>query len=139
MTWHHTPNRLSAAGGMSGGVEQGGDVPCGGGGAEHQGPAALQVPHGPSGLRRQALAALGVRRGDPQGPGAPRLLGGATVEELSAGLAATGTDALVYLMAGVPTPARVFPGRALIVTPGAEPVALALPGLYRPGSAALDR
>ncbi|SCE17420.1 hypothetical protein GA0115236_13827, partial [Streptomyces sp. IgraMP-1] len=31
---------------MSGGVEQGGDAPCGGGGAEHQGPAALQVPHG---------------------------------------------------------------------------------------------
>ncbi|AWL30866.1 CHAT domain-containing protein [Streptomyces albidoflavus] len=100
---------------------------------------ADDAPPVPSGLRRQALAALGVRRGDPQGPGAPRLLGGATAAELSAGLAATGTDALVYLMAGVPTPARDFPGRALIVTPGAEPVALALPGLYRPGSAALDR
>ncbi|MFB8415190.1 CHAT domain-containing protein [Streptomyces albidoflavus] len=97
------------------------------------------APPVPSGLRRQALAALGVRRGDPQGPGAPRLLGGATADGLAAGLAATGTDALVYLMAGVPTPARDFPGRALILTPGAEPVALALPGLFRPGSAALDR
>ncbi|KAB8166363.1 CHAT domain-containing protein [Streptomyces sp. 3MP-14] len=93
----------------------------------------------PSGLRRAALSALGVR---PRRGGeftlARRLLRTATTRELTAGLAATGTDALVYLLPGQ-TAGAVIPGRALILRPGAEPRGLPLPELTLPGSPPLER
>ncbi|MEL5956499.1 CHAT domain-containing protein, partial [Streptomyces sp. CLV115] len=102
-----------------------------------------QVPDGtppiPSGLRRKALKALGAVRGATEGPGTRPLLGATGPAELSAGLAATGTDALVYLVAGVPTADGGFPGRALILRPGAAPAAVALPELLQSGSPPLDR
>ncbi|MFG3529964.1 CHAT domain-containing protein [Streptomyces sp. NPDC047917] len=102
-----------------------------------------QVPDGtppiPSGLRRKALKALGAGRGATEGPGARPLLGATGPAELSAGLAATGTDALVYLVAGVPMANGEFPGRALILRPGAAPAAVALPELLQSGSPPLDR
>ncbi|MFC9244720.1 CHAT domain-containing protein [Streptomyces sp. NPDC057136] len=90
----------------------------------------------PSGLRRKVLAALGVKRGAPEGSGTQRLVGAADPAELSAGLTAAGADALVYLVAGM---GRVgFPGRALILRPGADPVTVDLPELLYPGSPPLD-
>ncbi|MGW6054289.1 CHAT domain-containing protein [Streptomyces sp. NPDC055189] len=112
---------------------------------DHSGAAAaLEVadPAGsspiPSGLRRRVLAALGVNRGASEGSGAQRLLGTTDPAELSAGLAAAGADALVYLVAGIKTADGLFPGRALILRPGALPVTLDLPQLRYPGSPPLD-
>ncbi|WP_225094737.1 CHAT domain-containing protein [Streptomyces sp. CoH27] len=93
----------------------------------------------PSGLRRRALAVLGVRPGAGERPGVRQLPGVAGVAELTAGLAATGTDALVYLVAGMPLPNGPAPGHALILRPGAEPAVLPLPHLMVPGSAPLER
>ncbi|MFE4372683.1 CHAT domain-containing protein [Streptomyces sp. NPDC056835] len=93
----------------------------------------------PSGLRRKALEVLGVRRDAQGGPGIGQLVGAADVTELTAGLAATGTDALVYLVAGMPLPGNSFPGRALILRPGAGPTTLPLPELMVPGSPPLER
>ncbi|MFD4116631.1 CHAT domain-containing protein [Streptomyces niveus] len=92
----------------------------------------------PSGLRRRVLAALGVNRGAPQGPATRLLLGATDPAELSAGLAAAGTDALVYLVAGMKTADDLFLGRALILRPGAPPVTVDLPKLRYPGSPPLD-
>ncbi|WP_331734235.1 CHAT domain-containing protein (plasmid) [Streptomyces atratus] len=102
-----------------------------------------QAPDGappiPSGLRRKALKALGVRRGATEGSGSQRLLGATGPAELSAGLAATGTDALVYLVPGASVSNGTFPGRALILRPGAAPEAITLPELLRHGSPPLTR
>ncbi|MEV4999085.1 CHAT domain-containing protein [Streptomyces niveus] len=92
----------------------------------------------PSGLRRRVLAALGVNRGAPQGPATRLLLGATDPAELSAGLAAAGTDALVYLVAGIKTADDLLLGRALILRPGAPPVTVDLPNLRYPGSPPLD-
>ncbi|MYR42114.1 CHAT domain-containing protein, partial [Streptomyces sp. SID5910] len=100
-------------------------------------PAAGEPPV-PSGLRRRALAVLGVRPGAGEGAGTRQFVGTADVAELSAGLAATGTDALVYLLPGRPISSRPLPGHALILRPGAGPVMLPLPDLLLPGSAPLD-
>ncbi|MFE3945733.1 CHAT domain-containing protein [Streptomyces sp. NPDC059118] len=97
------------------------------------------TPPIPSGLRRKVLKALGAGRGATDGPGTPPLLGATGPADVSAGLAATDTDALVYLMAGVPTANGGFPGRALILRPGAAPAAIALPELLQAGSPPLDR
>ncbi|MCX4851184.1 CHAT domain-containing protein [Streptomyces sp. NBC_00893] len=97
------------------------------------------TPPIPSGLRRKALKALGAGRGAAEGPGTRPLLGATGPAELSAGLAATDTDALVYLVAGVPMADGGFPGRALILRPGTAPVAVALPELLQSGSPPLDR
>ncbi|MER8069902.1 CHAT domain-containing protein [Streptomyces sp. NPDC094034] len=93
----------------------------------------------PSGLRRKALTALGARADAQESPGIRQLVGAAEVSELTAGLAATGTDALVYLVPGMPLPDGSFPGRALILRPGAGPTTLPLPELMAPGSPPLER
>ncbi|MFE2188510.1 CHAT domain-containing protein [Streptomyces sp. NPDC059455] len=87
-------------------------------------------------LRRMALNALGAR-GD--GAGVEAVLGVPDVAELAAGLAATATDALVYLVPGQGL--KYFaPGFALIVRPGhARPQVLPLPQLLGTGSAPLER
>ncbi|AEM88693.1 CHAT domain-containing protein [Streptomyces violaceusniger] len=85
-------------------------------------------------LRRMALNALGAR-----GDSAEAVLGVPEVAELAAGLAATRTDALVYLVPGqgLRYPA---PGFALIVRPDSvQPQVLPLPRLLSTGSAPLDR
>ncbi|WP_405408208.1 CHAT domain-containing protein [Streptomyces decoyicus] len=92
----------------------------------------------PSGLRRKALTVLGVRPGAQEDPAIRQLVGAADVAELTAGLAATGTDALVYLVPGMPLSDGSFPGRALILRPGAGPTTLALPELMAPGSPPLE-
>ncbi|MFE7302434.1 CHAT domain-containing protein [Streptomyces sp. NPDC057579] len=92
----------------------------------------------PSGLRRRVLAALGVNRGASQGADAQRLLGTTDPAELSAGLAAAGADALVYLVPGIKPFKDVVFGRALILRPGAHPVTVDLPKLQYPGSPPLD-
>ncbi|MFE3145687.1 CHAT domain-containing protein [Streptomyces sp. NPDC059218] len=97
------------------------------------------TPPIPSGLRRKALKVLGTGRGATEVPGTRPLLGATGPAELSAGLAATDTDALVYLVAGVPLVNGGFPGRALILRPGAAPTAVALPELLQSGSPPLDR
>ncbi|MBO3675718.1 CHAT domain-containing protein [Streptomyces sp. NEAU-YJ-81] len=87
-------------------------------------------------LRRMALNALGAQ-GDSAGVEA--VLGVPEVAELAAGLAATRTDALVYLVPGqgLRYPA---PGFALIVrSDSAQPHVLPLPQLLGTGSAPLDR
>ncbi|MEU6671176.1 CHAT domain-containing protein [Streptomyces sp. NPDC046727] len=93
----------------------------------------------PSALRRGALAALGVRPG--AGPGAgPRQLAGTTdLAALTAGLAASGADALVYLMPGVTLPAATHPGYAVILRPGAGPTLLPLPRLLASDDSPLER
>ncbi|MCT2548142.1 CHAT domain-containing protein [Streptomyces atratus] len=101
--------------------------------------ASDDTPPIPSGLRRKALKALGAGRGAAEGPGTRPLLGATGPADLSAGLAATDTDALVYLVAGVPMADGGFPGRALILRPGAAPAAVALPELLQSGSPPLDR
>ncbi|MFH9858078.1 CHAT domain-containing protein [Streptomyces sp. NPDC017202] len=89
----------------------------------------------PSSLRRKALAALGA--GD--GTGARELLGTPDVAALTAALAASGADALVYLVPGEGFRPHV-PGCALILRPGgAEPTVLTLPLLLSPGSHPLER
>ncbi|MEU3660253.1 CHAT domain-containing protein [Streptomyces sp. NPDC032940] len=93
----------------------------------------------PSGLRRRALAALGVRPGAGGGAATRRFVGTADVAELTAGLLATDTDALVYLLPGMPVPSRPLTGHALILRPGANPAMLSLPDLMLPGSAPLER
>ncbi|MFI1854555.1 CHAT domain-containing protein [Streptomyces sp. NPDC020480] len=87
-------------------------------------------------LRRMALNALGAR-GD--GAGVEAVLGVPDVAELAAGLAATATDALVYLVPGQGLK-YLAPGFALIVRPGhARPQVLRLPRLLGTGSAPLER
>ncbi|WP_158674539.1 CHAT domain-containing protein [Streptomyces hoynatensis] len=73
-------------------------------------------PQVPSSLRRGVLAALGASSGE----GAVALLGVPGLDELAAGLAAAGADALIYL---VPGEAPGQPGFALLVRPepGAAP------------------
>ncbi|WP_159048867.1 CHAT domain-containing protein [Streptomyces sp. NRRL B-3648] len=93
----------------------------------------------PSALRREALAVLGVRARPGQGRGVRQMAGTADVAALTEGLAASGTDALVYLVPGTPLPHGAFPGHALILRPGAAPAMLPLPELIRPGSEPLER
>ncbi|MFF7176926.1 CHAT domain-containing protein [Streptomyces sp. NPDC008121] len=89
----------------------------------------------PSSLRRTALAALGAGNG----AGARELLGTPDVAGLSAALAASGADALVYLVPGEGFRPHV-PGHALILRPGdTEPGVLPLPLLLSPGSHQLQR
>ncbi|MFJ4944842.1 CHAT domain-containing protein [Streptomyces albidoflavus] len=89
----------------------------------------------PSALRRTALTALGVGDGD----GARELLGTPDAAALSAALAASGADALVYLIPGEGFRPHI-PGRALVLRPGrAEPDVLSLPLLLTPGSHQLER
>ncbi|MGW2746615.1 CHAT domain-containing protein [Streptomyces sp. NPDC001450] len=89
----------------------------------------------PSSLRRKALAALGAGNGT----GARELLGTPDAAALTAALAASGADALVYLVPGEGFRPHI-PGRALILRPGgAEPSVLALPLLLSPGSHQLER
>ncbi|WEO93430.1 CHAT domain-containing protein [Streptomyces sp. FXJ1.172] len=89
----------------------------------------------PSSLRRKALAALGAGNGT----GARELLGTPDTAALTAALAASGADALVYLLPGEGFRPHI-PGRALILRPGgAEPAVLALPLLLSPGSHQLER
>ncbi|TDC80112.1 CHAT domain-containing protein [Streptomyces hainanensis] len=89
----------------------------------------------PGSLRRRALAALGVGGGT----GARELLGTPDIAALSAALAASGADALVYLVPGEGFRPHI-PGRALVLRPGdAEPTVLALPLLLSPGSHQLER
>ncbi|MGW6602651.1 CHAT domain-containing protein [Streptomyces sp. NPDC055036] len=104
-------------------------------------PQAADSPQSPipSGLRRKALTVLGAHSDAQEGPGVRQLVGAADVAELTAGLAATGTDALVYLVPGMPLPDGSFPGRALILRPGAGPTTLPLPELMAPGSPPLER
>ncbi|MFE6668069.1 CHAT domain-containing protein [Streptomyces sp. NPDC057697] len=103
------------------------------------GTASDDAPPIPSGLRRMVLKALGAGRGAAHGPGPRPLLGATGPADVSAGLAATDTDALVYLVAGAATADGGFPGRALILRPGTAPATVALPGLLRSGSPPLDR
>ncbi|MEV6419577.1 CHAT domain-containing protein [Streptomyces sp. NPDC051662] len=93
----------------------------------------------PSGLRRKVLTVLGARLDAQEGPGIRQLVGATDMTGLTAGLAATGTDALVYLVPGMPLADGSFPGRALILRPGAGPITLPLPELMAPGSAPLER
>ncbi|MEO3756059.1 CHAT domain-containing protein [Streptomyces sp. B6B3] len=89
----------------------------------------------PSSLRRQALAALSAG----SGTGARDLLGTPDVAELTAGLAASGADALVYLLPGKGFSPHI-PGRAVVLRPGAAaPTVLPLPLLLSPGSHSLER
>ncbi|MFJ9867578.1 CHAT domain-containing protein [Streptomyces sp. NPDC101165] len=89
----------------------------------------------PSSLRRKALAALGAGNGT----GARELLGTPDVAALTAALAASGADALVYLVPGEGFRPHI-PGHALIMRPGAaEPAVLDLPLLLSPGSHQLER
>ncbi|MEV6425722.1 CHAT domain-containing protein, partial [Streptomyces sp. NPDC051662] len=89
----------------------------------------------PSSLRRRALAVLEAGNGT----GARELLGTPDVAALTAALAASGADALVYLVPGEGFRPHI-PGRALILRPGsAEPAVLALPLLLSPGSHQLER
>ncbi|SOD85654.1 CHAT domain-containing protein [Streptomyces sp. Ag109_G2-15] len=102
-------------------------------------PPPTNGPPIPSALRRKALAALGVRPGTAEGPGIRQLVGAADVAQLTAGLAATGTDALVYLVPGAPLANGSWPGHALILRPGARPTTLSLPELTNPDSGPLGR
>lgn len=82
----------------------------------------------PSTLRRQALEALGYRhRGAPTTP---------TVGELHAGVAASGADALVYLLPGTSTSS----GLAVVIgpDPATGPEVLALPLLSASSSTPLE-
>ncbi|MFF4038163.1 CHAT domain-containing protein [Streptomyces sp. NPDC001816] len=89
----------------------------------------------PSSLRRKALAALGAGNGT----GARELLGTPDAATLTAALAASGADALVYLVPGEGFRPHI-PGHALILRPGgAEPAVLDLPLLLSPGSHQLER
>ncbi|MEU6666054.1 CHAT domain-containing protein [Streptomyces sp. NPDC046727] len=89
----------------------------------------------PSSLRRKALAALGLGNGT----GARELLGTPDAATLTAALAASGADALVYLVPGEGFRPHI-PGCALILRPGgAQPAVLALPLLLSPGSHQLER
>ncbi|MCT9076001.1 CHAT domain-containing protein [Streptomyces fulvoviolaceus] len=108
--------------------------------AEDASPPAAHGTPIPSALRRRALAALGVRPGAGAGPGIRHLVGAADVAQLTAGLAATGTEALVYLVPGAPVADASMPGYALILRPGAgRPAFLPLPELTTPGSEPLER
>ncbi|GAB2886372.1 CHAT domain-containing protein [Streptomyces mayteni] len=93
----------------------------------------------PSALRRQALAALGAAGG--AGRPSPGLVEIADAAGVAAGLAATGTDALVYLVPGEQRkPGPSFPGRALVIRPGATtPEVVLLPELLIQGSPPLER
>ncbi|MFE2181761.1 CHAT domain-containing protein [Streptomyces sp. NPDC059455] len=88
----------------------------------------------PGTLRRRALEALGAG----SGADAWRLLGPPDLPALRAGLTASGTDALVYL---VPGQRPGMPGFALVLRPdtdSARPAVLKLP-LLTPGSPPLER
>ncbi|GAB2880967.1 CHAT domain-containing protein [Streptomyces mayteni] len=102
------------------------------------GTATGETPPGsglPSSPRRRALAALGT--GD--GTGARELLGAPDVVALTAALAASGADALVYLVPGEGFRPHI-PGCALVLRPGdAEPAVLELPLLLSSGSHHLER
>ncbi|MEE1824947.1 CHAT domain-containing protein [Streptomyces sp. BE20] len=101
---------------------------------------ATDGPPIPGSLRRQALAVLGlVRRATPDAPRTGQPADTADVAELVAGLAATDTDALVYLVPGMPLPDRTLPGFALILLPSTGPVLLPLPELLATGSPPLER
>ncbi|MFF4569653.1 CHAT domain-containing protein [Streptomyces sp. NPDC001410] len=89
----------------------------------------------PSSLRRKALAALGAGNGT----GARELLGTPDAATLTAALAASGADALVYMVPGEGFRPHI-PGHAPILRPGgAEPAVLDLPLLLSPGSHQLER
>ncbi|WP_262418176.1 CHAT domain-containing protein [Streptomyces sp. SP2-10] len=89
----------------------------------------------PSSLRRKALAALGAGNGT----GARELLRTPDAAALTAALAVSGADALVYLVPGEGFRPHI-PGRALILRPGgAEPAVVSLPLLLSPGSHQLER
>lgn len=89
----------------------------------------------PSSTRRKALAALGA--GD--GTGARKLLDTPDVTALTAALAASGADALVYLVPGEGFRPHI-PGHALVLRPGGtEPTLLTLPLLLAAGSHQLER
>ncbi|MGW5881777.1 CHAT domain-containing protein [Streptomyces koyangensis] len=107
-----------------------------GGAAAAADPVTPQLPAElPSSLRRTALTALGVGEGN----GARELLGTPDAAALSAALAASGADALVYLIPGEGFRPHI-PGRALVLRPGrAEPDVLSLPLLLTPGSHQLER
>ncbi|MGW4228869.1 CHAT domain-containing protein [Streptomyces sp. NPDC004980] len=110
--------------------------PAGGDPLRPRGPAVVAAPDAelPSSLRRKALAALGAGNGT----GARELLGTPDVAALTAALAASGADALVYLVPGEGFRPHV-PGRALILRPGGtEPAMLSLPLLLSPGSHELE-
>ncbi|MGW2740720.1 CHAT domain-containing protein [Streptomyces sp. NPDC001450] len=102
-------------------------------------PSSADGPPIPSALRRRALSVLGVRPGAGEGSGTRQLVGAADVAQLTDGLAATGTDALVYLVPGAPVPNGPWLGHALILRPGAGPFILPLPELKAPGSPPLER
>ncbi|WP_262412312.1 CHAT domain-containing protein, partial [Streptomyces fungicidicus] len=105
-------------------------------GPGERGPAPpVSVAGLPSSLRRAALTALGLGDGD----GARDLLGTPDTAALGAALAASGADALVYLIPGEGFRPHI-PGRALVLRPGrAEPEVLPLPLLLTPGSHQLER
>ncbi|MFI8239171.1 CHAT domain-containing protein [Streptomyces sp. NPDC085866] len=93
----------------------------------------------PGALRRRALSVLGVHPGAGEGSGTRQLVGAADVAQLTDGLAATGTDALVYLVPGAPLSNGPWLGHALILRPGAAPFILPLPEMKAPGSPPLER
>lgn len=98
-------------------------------------PPSISVAELPSALRRTALTALS----GGGGTGVRELLGTPDTAALSAALAASGADALVYLIPGEGFRPHI-PGRALILRPGStEPAVLPLPLLLFPGSHNLTR
>ncbi|MGW8730958.1 CHAT domain-containing protein [Streptomyces sp. NPDC055808] len=83
----------------------------------------------PSSLRRRALEALGYRRHDDR----RQLFSIPTIEELCAGIAAAGSDALVYLVPGD----AENPGIAIFLVPGIGSKAFLVPALSGEGSGPL--
>ncbi|MFF4574071.1 CHAT domain-containing protein [Streptomyces sp. NPDC001410] len=102
-------------------------------------PSSADGPPIPGALRRRALSALGIHPGAGEGSAARQLVGAADVAQLTDGLAATGTDALVYLVPGAPLSNDPRLGHALILRPGAAPLILPLPEMEAPGSPPLER
>ncbi|TVZ97681.1 CHAT domain-containing protein [Streptomyces sp. BK340] len=102
-------------------------------------PSSADGPPIPGALRRRALSVLGVHPGAGEGSGTRQLVGAADVAQLTDGLAATGTDALVYLVPGAPLSNGPWLGHALILRPGAAPFILPLPQMKAPGSPPLER
>ncbi|MFJ9867247.1 CHAT domain-containing protein [Streptomyces sp. NPDC101165] len=102
-------------------------------------PSSADGPPIPGALRRRALSVLGVHPGAGEGSGTRQLVGAADVARLTDGLAATGTDALVYLVPGAPLSNGPWLGHALILRPGAAPFILPLPEMKAPGSPPLER
>ncbi|MGW2701106.1 CHAT domain-containing protein [Streptomyces sp. NPDC001340] len=102
-------------------------------------PSSADGPPIPGALRRRALSVLGVHPGAGEGSAARQLVGAADVARLTDGLAATGADALVYLVPGAPLSNGPWLGHALILRPGAAPFILPLPQMKAPGSPPLER